>query len=205
MKNWLASCVIGSVCAAFLVASPARAVPLTWTLHDFVFDDGGTASGSYVYDAASNTYSGIAITTTVGVAPVFVPVGPTFLAFFPGGTYDAQLPAFGGASNFFSGINSANLPNLTGATAFIFALVGSMTDGGGTILVDTGPLNPPEGTCQNAECNAISSPQRTLISGDVFATPEASPVPGPVVGAGIPGLVMAFGGFLAWRRRKQAA
>jgi hypothetical protein len=33
----------------------------------------------------------------------------------------------------------------------------------------------------------------------------ASPVPGPMVGAGIPGLVMAFGGFLAWRRRKGPA
>jgi hypothetical protein len=38
---------------------------------------------------------------------------------------------------------------------------------------------------------------------DVSVTPVAS-VPGPVVGAGLPGLVMAFGAFLAWRRRKAA-
>lgn len=38
----------------------------------------------------------------------------------------------------------------------------------------------------------------------IIFTMNANPVPGPAVGAGLPGLAMAVGGFLAWRRRKAA-
>jgi hypothetical protein len=41
----------------------AHAAPVTWTLDNVVFDDGATATGSFVYDRDTNTYSAISITT----------------------------------------------------------------------------------------------------------------------------------------------
>jgi LPXTG-motif cell wall-anchored protein len=50
----------------------------------------------------------------------------------------------------------------------------------------------------------FSGDSRTSVA-DVNIVVNTAAVPGPVVGAGLPGLMMALGGLLAWRRRKAQA
>ncbi len=52
--------------AAMLTTTAASAVPVSWTLDNWTFSDGGTASGSFVYDADLGSYSDIAVMTTAG-------------------------------------------------------------------------------------------------------------------------------------------
>lgn len=83
-------------------------------------------------------------------------------------------------------------------------------------LVDTSPGSFSFG-------NLIAGAYELVITGDVtgrnggflgggpvgyggsFATVQAAAVPGPIVGAGLPGLLLALGGMIAWRRRRAAA
>jgi hypothetical protein len=56
MKKLCALLVV-AFASPLLTASPAAAVPVTWTLAVPTFDDGGSASGSFVYDADTDVFS----------------------------------------------------------------------------------------------------------------------------------------------------
>src|SRR5262245_45206184 len=58
-------------------------------------------------------------------------------------------------------------------------------------------------SAQSREFSVSSNGDRFIFQGSLVPTPAA--VPGPIVGAGLPGLVLALGGLIAWMRRRRQA
>ncbi|MEP7354005.1 MAG: hypothetical protein ABI824_12310, partial [Acidobacteriota bacterium] len=60
-KLWLGAAAL----VMMTLGSPTvGAAPITWYLQGVTFADGGTASGSFVYDATTNVYSGVNVSVT---------------------------------------------------------------------------------------------------------------------------------------------
>ena len=172
--------------AALLMMSGMQAAPLTWTLQDVVFDDGGTASGSFVFDADTGTYESIAITTTPSVGA----------GLFPTESFYTDVSNFLGepipGSNFLWRADNLG-GDLTGVSGILLDwFPGVLTNAGGTFLLDLA-FNS-ETKCANPDCS-LSAGGRQPISGSITAIP-------------IPAAAWLFAGglgLLGWVRRRRTA
>lgn len=177
-RGWRAPLAALLLCIAPL----AQAAPIQWVLQDVLFSDGGTAFGSFVYDADTNTFSSIAITTTDGSA-----LSGSFYEFinFDPGLADADSVLLAAAAD-----------PMFGTPAFNMNLATPMTNAGGTIDLAVAP--PPlafESTCLTNPCTTFFSIDREIVSGSISAVP----LPGAVW------LLMTALGFLGVARRPQTA
>jgi len=169
----------------FFSCAGASAGTLTWTISGVTFNDGGTASGTFDYDADTDTFSNIDITTTAGTV-------------FGASTYTSLAGAYPSSPDL------VYLQTTTGTIRlFDFGTSANMTDGGGIIPLALDPLSggtAGEDNCYNGTCTLVySSPIRYSTTGTVSApTSGAAPEPASFVLliGGLGGL-----GVLALRRR----
>jgi hypothetical protein len=147
----------------FCVPSIASADGITWGLSGVFFDDGGTASGSFVYDAITNTYSSINVTTTTGTT-------------MAGATY-STLSYLGTSSN--TGLLfGASSGDLTGTSLLFWLFNVPLTNSGGIVQLSTLPPNDSiEAFCTSSDCSNFST--RSVTGGQVVST-VATPEP-PVI------------------------
>jgi len=144
------------VSLGFAVA--AGASPLLWSLSGVTFVDGSTATGSFMFDADTSSYSSIDIVTSTGSI-----AGSTYLFTNP------ALPAVGSSILAAFPTSSQGI----GTLELLLQYVSALTDAGGTDALSFGA----EGPCQDAACDIINS-DRMVNAGEVTtnAVPEPSSV-----------------------------
>jgi len=163
--------------ALFLTASISNAVPIQWTLSGVTFNDGNTASGSFIFDATASTFSSLLISTTSG---------------FTYATKELSAVPFGVNASGIELVDGFVAGDNVGKSIMNLDFLSALTDAGGVIGLLTG-FPSFEGQCIAADCS----------SGRVFRTVTS----GSVVGVAIPEpsvlvlLMLGLGGLVVTRRR----
>jgi hypothetical protein len=162
----------------FCVPSIASADGIPWVLSGVTFDDGGTASGSFVYDAVTNTYSAISVTTTAG-------------ATLAGATYTSLSDIAGSSSTgFLFGPNNSS--DLTGASFLMWLFDAPLTNSGGIVQVSIPPPSDSiEALCGDPSCSDSAATFRIVTGGEVVGTAVTTPEPSTfsLVGMGLVALL----------------
>lgn len=163
-------CLLALFVVSSLCTPKAQAVPLTWYAQG-TYGDGGTLTGSFVFDADTDSYLNIALVTTAG-------------SDLAGYTYGVLTN--GGALTF-GALQTAGAP--VGSHFIQFEFVSALTNAGGTVSLPANVSNF-EGTCSVAVSCGVTFPGRFISSGSLSTT--APGVPEPATAALVPLALLAL-------------
>ena len=190
MKEMKTTSFAWVVIVSFTVApAVVFAIPINWAFNNAVFDDGGMATGSFIYDADTNIHSNISITTSAGSS-------------FVGSTYFTHLSTFS-AAGFLGPVDSiaADL-GAAGAHSMSLFFVGGLGNAGGTVsllILAPSPSGNINGSRENL-CDlgsptcAGSNGIRGFVQGTVVGTMVPEPAGLALFSLGVFVLSLSTGG-----------
>ncbi|MES1258603.1 MAG: PEP-CTERM sorting domain-containing protein [Acidobacteriota bacterium] len=163
-----------------MFAVPASAASVVWTLAPVELGDGGTASGSFAFDADTGVYSAIDLHTTSG--SIFG--GADYAFVYPLSSADALV------ATTFSATDLAG----TQLVELIFTV--PLTNAGGTIDLSL----VIEGLCTDSSCNGTDNVRGMIGVGTV--TTSAATTPEPATSALVLGGAVAVAGIRRRTKRR---
>lgn len=174
----------------FAMAPTASADGVTWTLTNLTFPDGATITGSFVYDATTNTVTDINVVSSAGLT-----LSNTT---FAGASYNQLAPDFGPFAFEMGFLSGSTSPNFGIELEFYTSPDGtafqSLTNAGGTVFAD---IN--EFTCFDSKCDTFAEIRGTVPGGTVVGVPVKEPSAFLLLGVGVLGLLAIAGKNLSHR------
>jgi hypothetical protein len=164
---------------AIFAASPVKGVVVNWSLNDVTYNDGGTASGSFQYNADTNQ---------IGNFDISVTDGTTFSSF------DYQLT---GLFDDFDGTGFSLRNFYSNNRWFQLFFDSPLTNAGG--IVSYNPNLSFEATCFDVDCSKPVFPARFVNGGTLVGTVATEEVPEPLT---IMGTVLAGAMGIAIKKKR---
>ncbi|MCX7099612.1 MAG: hypothetical protein NTV43_17095 [Methylococcales bacterium] len=166
LKNFF---VLAFICAA-MGGWPAQASIIEWTLNNVTFSDGGTASGSFIWNSSTNAISTWTIQVSGGSTD-FLAI--SYTPFQPSGTGGTL---FGNNAGVTFSLFDSHAPAYASSSLryLVLAMVAPLNAHGGSLAMATLAGGFPSQGFECFNCN----PGRSVTSGEIEGVPV--PIPPPI-------------------------